>query len=270
MHTLQQSTKCRTFRFSADKCRAIGERLHETGFGPGKNRGGDFNVCRRLDALVERESPGYRGARIGTIGTKRSSSYRSIQQFAQLAMTLGNFLQRGFDRTSDIEPRALGGRPNTSVSPSQTDSASDLAMEKINFRLNLSAALLVTALAKVFEFLAQLDESALIFLLGFGIEHLARIAESTDADGCSAKQRSLVRSPDFGSGACTSAAQEIQRMEFFARMLQQALNVAETLDVLQRECAVPTAQGPILATAREYSRLPDGCWLRSGMASTLG
>jgi hypothetical protein len=150
-------------------------------------------------------------------------------------------LQRGFDRTSDIEPRALGGGSNPPVAPSETNSASDLAMEKINFRLNLSAALLVTTLAKVFEFLAKFDESALIFLLGFGIEHLARIAQSTDADGCGAKQRSLVRSIDFGSGGCTSATQKIQCVEFFARMLQQALNVPESLNVLQRECAIAVA-----------------------------
>jgi hypothetical protein len=153
-------------------------------------------------------------------------------------MMLGNFLQRGFDRTSDIEPRALGGGPNTPVSPAESNSASDLAMEKIHLGLNLSAALLVTALAKAFEFLAELDESALVFLLGFGIEHLARIAESTNADGGAAEQRSLVRSRYFGSGA---RAQEIQCMEFFARMLQQALNVAESLDVLKRECGIAVA-----------------------------
>ena len=51
-------------------------------------------------------------------------------------------------------------------------------------------------------------------------------------------------------------------MEFFARMLQQALNVAESLDVLQREVLLPIAEGPVLATAGEYSSLPGCYWLR--------
>ena len=111
-------------------------------------------------------------------------------------------------------------------------------MKKINFGLNSSAASRHT-LVKVFEFLAEFDESALVFLLGFGIEHLARIAESTDTDGRVAQQRSIV-ALDFRSGARTGLP-EIQCVEFFARMLQQALNVAESLDVLQRECGIAAA-----------------------------
>ena len=62
-------------------------------------------------------------------------------------------------------------------------------------------------------------------------------------------------------------------MEFFARMLQQALNVAESLDVLQRKTGIAIAERPVLATADEYSSLPDvatGCalgWLRCSVES---
>ena len=55
-------------------------------------------------------------------------------------------------------------------------------MEKINLGLNLSGARLITALTQVVEFLAKIDESAVVILLGFGVEHLAGIAKSTDAD----------------------------------------------------------------------------------------
>ena len=95
---------------------------------------------------------------------------------------LGNFLQRRLDRAGDVEPRALGCRSCAPISPAKTDCTSYLAMEKINLGLNLSGARLVTALAQFVEFLAKIDESALVFLLGFGVEHLAGIAESTDAD----------------------------------------------------------------------------------------
>ena len=51
-------------------------------------------------------------------------------------------------------------------------------------------------------------------------------------------------------------------MKFFAGMLQQTLNVAESFDVLQRETGIAVAEGPVLAAAREYSSLPDCYWLR--------
>ena len=59
-------------------------------------------------------------------------------------------------------------------------------------------------------------------------------------------------------------------MKFFARMLQQALDVTESLDVLQRETAVAVTQGPVFAAAYEYSRMPIGYRLRPGMASMIG
>ena len=59
-------------------------------------------------------------------------------------------------------------------------------------------------------------------------------------------------------------------MEFFTGMLQQTLNVAEAFDVPQREAGIAVANGPELAAAGEYSRLPDDYWPRTEMASTLG
>ena len=59
-------------------------------------------------------------------------------------------------------------------------------------------------------------------------------------------------------------------MEFFAWMLQQALNVAESFDVLQRKTGLAIAERPVLAAAREYSSLPGCYWLRPRMASMLG
>ncbi len=183
---------------------------------------------------------------------------------------LGDFLQRGFDRAGDVESRALGRRSCAPISPAETDCTSELAQEKINLVLDPSGAVLVATFAQILQLLSELDDSALVFLFGLGVEHLARVAESADADGSASEQRSLVRALEIGGGARAGAAQEIKRMEFFTGMLKQTLNVAEALDVLQRETGVAVADGPVLAAADEYSRLPDGYWLRPGMASTLG
>ncbi|MGC2758773.1 hypothetical protein [Candidatus Binatus sp.] len=59
-------------------------------------------------------------------------------------------------------------------------------------------------------------------------------------------------------------------MKFFAGMLQQPLNVAESFYVLQREAAIAVAEGPVFAAAREYASLPDCNWARLGMTSMLG
>ncbi len=55
-------------------------------------------------------------------------------------------------------------------------------MEKVELGLNLRGARIVTALTQVVEFLAELDESALVILFGLCVEHLARVAKSTDTD----------------------------------------------------------------------------------------
>ncbi len=109
----------------------------------------------------------------------------------------------------------------------------------------------------------------MVILLGFGVEHLARVTESTDADSGVAEQRSLVLAIQFHSAGSTWTVQEIQRMELFAGMLQQALNVAESFDVFQRKTGVAIADGPEFTVADEYAFLLAGNFLRHGMAPTL-
>ncbi|MGD0117593.1 MAG: hypothetical protein ABSD30_05990 [Candidatus Binatus sp.] len=58
-------------------------------------------------------------------------------------------------------------------------------------------------------------------------------------------------------------------MKFLGGMLQQALNVAESLDVLKRETGIVVADRPIFAVAYEHSQARGGCRLRSGKAATV-
>ncbi|MGA7871557.1 MAG: hypothetical protein WCA22_11730 [Candidatus Binatus sp.] len=123
---------------------------------------------------------------------------------------LGNFLQRRLDRASDVEPRTLGRRSRAPVASAETDRTGYLAQEKINLALNPSGTRLVATFPQDLQFLSEFDDSALVFLFGFGIQHLARVAESTDADGGAAKQRSFVCTLEFGGGARAGAVKEVQ------------------------------------------------------------
>ncbi|HXN14672.1 MAG TPA: hypothetical protein VN865_16270 [Candidatus Acidoferrales bacterium] len=171
---------------------------------------------------------------------------------------LGNLLQRRLDRAGDVETRALGGRSCTPVSSAETNPASDLAQEKIHLGLDPSGARIVATRAKILQLRSEFGDSTLVLPLGFGVEHLARVAESADADGVTAKQRDLVRTVGFASSARARTIQKIQRMEFFAGMLQQPLNIAETLNVLQRKAGAAVADGPVFAAAHECSGLSAG------------
>ncbi|MGA6972028.1 MAG: hypothetical protein WBY93_10400 [Candidatus Binatus sp.] len=129
-------------------------------------------------------------------------------------------------------------------------------------------ALVVAPFAQILDLLPEIGDSALIILLGPGIKHLARIAQSADADGCTAKQGGFVRCVHIGS-ARAGAVQKIQRMKFLGRMLQQSLNVAETLDVLERETGVVVTDRPIFAVTHEHCEARCGNRLRPGKATTV-
>src|SRR5215469_2503660 len=90
-------------------------------------------------------------------------------------------------------------------------------------------------------------EPTLVFPLSLSVEHFAGIAAQTppnrDADG----QR-LFRSDERvrSSRTCAGTAQEVECMKFPTRVLQQALKVAETLDVLQDEPGGVESDRPVL------------------------
>ncbi|MGC1190421.1 MAG: hypothetical protein WA861_07510 [Candidatus Binatus sp.] len=100
---------------------------------------------------------------------------------------LGDFLQRGFDGAGDVESRAFGRRSCAPIASAETDGTSELAKEKIDLVLDPRGAVLVAAFAQILQLLSQLGDSALVFLFGLGVEHLARVAESADADGSAAE-----------------------------------------------------------------------------------
>ena len=265
--SLEQAAQRGAFRFSADKRRAIGQRLHETVFGPGENRGRYF----RDGGLVapKRELPRDRVLRTRKIRAESSGPDRSIEQIAQLSVMLGYFLQRGFDRASNVEARPLSSGTRAPDAPAKTYRARHLAQQKIQLGLCAGDALLIATLAPVFQFLAQSDDLALVLVPGLRIEHLARIAE-TDSDSCACEQRGLARVFQFDRIARARAIEEIQRMKFLTGMLQHALDVAESLDVSQREARVGVSYGPKLAVADEHPLKRDSNFRRLRMAFALG
>ncbi|MGD0117592.1 MAG: hypothetical protein ABSD30_05985 [Candidatus Binatus sp.] len=69
-------------------------------------------------------------------------------------------------------------------------------------------ALVVAPFVQIFYLLPEIGDSALIILLGLGIEHLARITKSADADSCAAKQGGFVSCIQINS-ARAGAVQKI-------------------------------------------------------------
>ncbi|MGA9721957.1 MAG: hypothetical protein WBQ86_05855 [Candidatus Binatus sp.] len=132
---------------------------------------------------------------------------------------LGDLLQRASDCASNIQPCPFCDRSRTAVSSTESDRTGYLACKKIYLRLDFSRALLVAPFAAILQLLSELYEPPFVAVLRLGVQHLARIAQPSNADIRTLKYRIFVDirvlTDDWRSGP----AYQIKRMEFLARML---------------------------------------------------
>src|SRR5713226_2953021 len=183
-------------------------------------------------------------------------------------MVLGNSLHRSLDRTGDTQSRTLGSGARPPVASTESDRSRHLLDQEIDLGFDFSRAFMIASIAQIFEFFPQFEEAAPIILLCPGIKHLSRIAGSADADA--AGERKVVSICVLGARYSAGAAEKIERVKLFSRMLQQALNVAEAFDVLQRKRGPLVADGPIFATSSEGCHLHRWSTARPESALTIG
>jgi hypothetical protein len=178
-----------------------------------------------------------------------------LEQFAERGLLLGYLLYRRLDSPADAQSRAFGVGTGPAIAAADSDATSDLAVVKFDFTFDLIGALVVTAVALVFEHFLQLVQTSLVFAFGLRIEHFTGIARQP-ALNREADLQSLFRSDySFRRRITPGTGQQVERMKLLTRILQKPLNVAEALYVLDWESDSTQADRPIVAASSEYADL---------------
>ncbi|MGC2302135.1 hypothetical protein [Candidatus Binatus sp.] len=132
-------------------------------------------------------------------------------------------MQRSLDSPANVEPRTLrrGARPP--VAAAQADRARNLSRKEIHLRLNLRSPLPIPYFLRVFQSLAEFNQPPFVIPLRLNVQHLSSIAGTANSQ---ARVSSFdVCWNEFGAGS----VQQIKRVKFLLRMLQQAMYIREPL-----------------------------------------
>src|SRR5262245_17127590 len=196
--------------------------------------------CRRPTRAAARrsssEAPVDAHARVGLVHAEVACPHRGREVLAERRTAGGDLLHHRADRPAHVDARALGCRSGGAAAPAEPDRTRELVGEEVDLLLRARRALDVAPPLRLLELVAQVSQPALVRGAGCGIEQVTGVAPGLTAG--TLDQR-------------LAATREVQHVKLAARVLEQHLEEAEALRILQLEAVGAEGDRPEIDLAAE-------------------
>src|SRR6476659_6206466 len=198
--------------------------------------------------------PGHRVPRIGLVAAEVAGVDRRLELATEALVLGGDAADDALDRARHVHPRTLGVRRGLAVAAAETDRARELARDELHLLAGTGGALGVVEVLGLLDLRAQVLEAGAVLALGLRVEQRAGVAvPAPDLDAGVARDARAAR-----RRGALGRADDVDRVELDARVVEEQREVAQALGVLDEARAALVLHAPHVALATEARGEPVG------------